>query len=53
MQALRQGPVPKHVAFVMDGNRRFAREHNISIASGHMLGAEVMEKVRCICLAFQ
>jgi ditrans,polycis-polyprenyl diphosphate synthase len=53
LQALRQGPVPKHLALVMDGNRRFARKHNISTARGHMLGAEVMEKVRNIYLTFQ
>lgn len=53
IQTLRQGPVPKHLAFVMDGNRRFAREHNISTAKGHMLGAEAMEKVRTVCLFFQ
>lgn len=50
MQALRQGPVPKHLAFVMDGNRRYAKEHNISIPRGHVLGFEAMEKVRHVIL---
>ena len=30
----------RHIAIVMDGNRRFAREHNFERARGHTLGAE-------------
>ena len=43
--ALRQGPIPKHVAFIMDGNRRFARSHNIETAEGHNLGFEALARV--------
>ena len=46
MAALRQGPVPQHVAFVMDGNRRFAKEHKIEVIEGHNLGFEALAKVR-------
>jgi ditrans,polycis-polyprenyl diphosphate synthase len=45
--ALRQGPVPQHVAFVMDGNRRFARSHKIETVEGHNLGFEALARV-CI-----
>lgn len=31
---------PRHIAIVMDGNRRFAREHHYDRAHGHALGAE-------------
>ena len=31
---------PRHLAIVMDGNRRFAREHNFDRARGHALGAD-------------
>lgn len=44
--ALRQGPVPKHVAFVMDGNRRFAKRHRIETVEGHNLGFEALARVR-------
>lgn len=44
--ALRQGPVPQHVAFVMDGNRRFARDHHIETVEGHNLGFEALARVR-------
>jgi ditrans,polycis-polyprenyl diphosphate synthase len=44
--ALRQGPIPKHVAFVMDGNRRFARSHRMETVEGHNLGFEALARVR-------
>ncbi|KAL8872170.1 MAG: hypothetical protein Q9174_002151 [Haloplaca sp. 1 TL-2023] len=47
--ALRQGPIPQHVAFVMDGNRRFARTHGIETVEGHNLGFEAMAKVLEVC----
>lgn len=47
--ALRQGPIPQHVAFVMDGNRRFARNHRIETVEGHNLGFEALAKVRSTC----
>ena len=43
--ALKQGPVPNHVAFVMDGNRRFARSHRMETVEGHNLGFEALAKV--------
>lgn len=44
--ALSQGPVPQHIAFVMDGNRRFARTHGIETVEGHNLGFEALARVR-------
>lgn len=44
--ALKQGPVPQHVAFVMDGNRRYAKNHKIESLEGHHLGFEALAKVR-------
>lgn len=37
--------VPKHIAIIQDGNRRFARESGIEVALGHRLGAEKTETV--------
>lgn len=37
--------IPAHVAFIMDGNRRYARQQNMSIAKGHELGSESMSQV--------
>ncbi|KAK6533209.1 cis-prenyltransferase [Arthrobotrys megalospora] len=47
--ALRQGPIPQHVAFVMDGNRRFARQSHIETTEGHNLGFEALAKILEIC----
>ena len=43
--ALRQGPIPQHVAFVMDGNRRYAKNHHIETLEGHSLGFEALARV--------
>lgn len=43
--SLKQGPIPQHVAFVMDGNRRFARNHHIETVEGHNLGFESLARV--------
>ncbi|KAI1957252.1 cis-prenyltransferase [Ophidiomyces ophidiicola] len=47
--ALKQGPIPQHVAFVMDGNRRFAKNHAIERVEGHNLGFEALAKILEVC----
>lgn len=38
--------MPKHVAIIMDGNRRYARlQGNVDVVKGHELGADTLEKV--------
>ncbi len=37
--------VPSHVAIIMDGNRRYAREHGAAATDGHREGAETTEQV--------
>lgn len=44
--ALRQGPIPQHVAFEMDGNRRYARSRRIETIEGHHHGFEALGRVR-------
>lgn len=37
--------LPKHIAIIMDGNRRWAKEHNVSVKSGHKEGAENLKRL--------
>lgn len=43
--ALKQGPVPQHVAFEMDGNRRYARSRRMETIEGHHRGFEALARV--------
>ncbi|BEI83055.1 hypothetical protein CcaverHIS002_0309230 [Cutaneotrichosporon cavernicola] len=44
------GPMPTHIGFVMDGNRRYARSHGQRIARGHEKGSESLKRTLRICL---
>ena len=37
--------LPKHIAIIMDGNRRWARAKGMPVAFGHKEGAKVLEKI--------
>ena len=37
--------MPKHIAIIMDGNRRWAKEKGLDPKIGHKAGAEVLEKI--------
>jgi tritrans,polycis-undecaprenyl-diphosphate synthase [geranylgeranyl-diphosphate specific] len=37
--------VPRHVAIIMDGNRRYARDRGADTASGHRAGADTTERL--------
>lgn len=37
--------MPKHIAIIMDGNRRWAREKGLDIKQGHREGAKTLEKI--------
>lgn len=39
--------MPKHIAIIMDGNRRWAKEKGIEVKLGHKAGAENLEKLAC------
>lgn len=37
--------MPKHIAIIMDGNRRWARENGLEVKQGHKEGAKTLEKI--------
>jgi len=45
LNILKQKEVPKHIGFIMDGNRRYARMNNINPYVAHLRGFESLEKV--------
>lgn len=47
---LDKNKLPKHIAFIVDGNRRWAQENRLSSNAGHKKGAEVVIRVIDDCL---
>ncbi len=41
--------LPQHIAIIMDGNRRWAKERNLDIKLGHKKGAETIETIAKYC----
>ncbi|KAK2643321.1 hypothetical protein Ddye_025084 [Dipteronia dyeriana] len=37
-RVLSVGAIPNHIAFILNGNRRFARKHNLPIEAGYRSG---------------
>ncbi|KDR69210.1 hypothetical protein GALMADRAFT_230735 [Galerina marginata CBS 339.88] len=50
LRILAAGPIPKHVAFVMDGNRRYARMNHKAIQQGHSDGFIALRRMLEVCL---
>jgi ditrans,polycis-polyprenyl diphosphate synthase len=45
LNVLAAGPIPRHVAFVMDGNRRYARQNQKRVQDGHADGFVALRRV--------
>jgi len=44
------GPIPEHVAVIMDGNRRFAESLGLVHVAGHEMGRDTLEELLEWCL---
>jgi ditrans,polycis-polyprenyl diphosphate synthase len=50
IKVLRKGHVPEHIAFIMDGNRRYAKNEKKKALSGHEEGTRTLKKCLLYCL---
>ena len=50
-QAVTQtGPVPRHIAIIMDGNGRWAKQRRLPRLAGHRRGVEAIRRILQECL---
>ncbi len=49
-ELVRQEPVPRHLAIIMDGNRRFAESMGLPVKDGHERGRDTLEELLNWCL---
>ena len=50
LRHVKESPLPRHLAIIMDGNRRFARDHGLLIELGHERGRDKLEELLNWCL---
>jgi tritrans,polycis-undecaprenyl-diphosphate synthase [geranylgeranyl-diphosphate specific] len=50
LNTVRKGPMPRHVAVILDGNRRWARINGLSIEEGYRMGARKVEALLRWCI---
>jgi len=53
LQSLSLGPLPRHMAFIMDGNRRWSRMTGVRVHQGHYMGFEALKRVLDLCLSLR
>ena len=50
LREIRKRPLPRHIAIIMDGNRRFAKSIGLPEYMGHVFGSKKAERVLEWCL---
>eukprot|EP00916_Digyalum_oweni_P024198 GHVL01040016.1.p1 GENE.GHVL01040016.1~~GHVL01040016.1.p1 ORF type:complete len:249 (-),score=31.95 GHVL01040016.1:180-926(-) len=50
LDVVKAGPIPRHVGFIMDGNRRYAADMKSDVLQGHQFGFETLNLVLEWCL---
>ncbi|XP_053124523.1 dehydrodolichyl diphosphate synthase complex subunit DHDDS isoform X2 [Hemicordylus capensis] len=48
---IKAGPMPKHIAFIMDGNRRYAKKNKVKKLEGHSQGFAKLAQTLQWCLS--
>lgn len=49
MENIDENNLPKHIAIIMDGNRRWAKDRGLSTREGHRAGAKALENISRAC----
>ncbi|XP_029164778.1 dehydrodolichyl diphosphate synthase complex subunit DHDDS-like [Nylanderia fulva] len=49
LKIIKTGHMPKHVAFIMDGNRRYAKKQEIPTTEGHKKGSDKLAEIISWC----
>lgn len=44
IKVIKTGRIPKHVAFIMDGNRRYAKKKSVNKTTGHKRGFDKLSE---------
>lgn len=50
LEQVKKGPIPRHVAIIMDGNRRFAEDVGLKPETGHIFGRDKIEETLDWCM---
>jgi len=50
LELVKSEPVPRHLAIIMDGNRRFAVQVGMNVQDGHAKGRDTLEELLDWCL---
>ncbi|EFA08584.1 dehydrodolichyl diphosphate synthase complex subunit DHDDS [Tribolium castaneum] len=50
VNVIKCGPIPRHIAFIMDGNRRYATKTKVEKAEGHIKGFDKLAETLQWCL---
>ena len=49
MEQINKDNLPKHIAIIMDGNRRWAKQRGLNTKDGHKAGADNLEEISKFC----
>lgn len=44
VKVVKTGRIPQHIAFIMDGNRRYAKKHCVNSSNGHYKGFDKLSE---------
>lgn len=44
IRVVKTGRIPQHIAFIMDGNRRYAKKYSVKCATGHSKGFDKLSE---------